>query len=86
MKTLDFNFRFNINRIAFVSQLNEELKKVMNKSEYPEEWMKVIVKDYTVQKRQFVFYLLECRRGSELFDVCNKRDVRRFQEDFNRLY
>jgi len=73
-----FNLRFNINKIDFNSKLNEDLKFKMEQVNFSEEWTNILEKDYSVNKRQFVFYVLDCRESSGLLDLCNMRDVGKF--------
>jgi predicted small metal-binding protein len=56
-----FNIRFNINEVEFVTRLNEHMKDALKRSSFYQELIEVITRDYQLSKRQFAFYLLDCR-------------------------
>lgn len=83
VKSVDFNFRFNINTIDFNSRLNEHISKLLRDSN--EDVTKAITRDYQVNKRQYAFYILDCTQ-QPLKDLCSRRDMRQIKEKMNAEY
>lgn len=81
-RPVKFNFRFNINTIEFNSRLNEHISLLLRESNFHEDYVPAITRDYQVNKRQYAFYLLDCTE-QPLKDQCNARDIGKFREAIN---
>jgi hypothetical protein len=55
----------------------------MRKKSYYQDVIPVLTKDYQVSKRQYAFYLLDCKRDSVLIDLCNSNAVGLMQKEVN---
>ena len=72
---VEFHVMFNINEINFCSRLNEDIHSKMETASYHTDITDAIIKDYKVSKRQYAFYLLDCREQSNIRHLCNRQDI-----------
>ena len=84
---VEFNLQFTVNAVNFNSRLNQDLQKKMKDSSYSSQIASAIKKDYVVSKRQYAFYILDCRQNeASMRALCNNNDIGKLQIQLNKDY
>lgn len=81
---VDYNINFNINKVDLVSRLNSHFHEVMLKKGRQEDLVAALRRDYSVSKRQYAIYLVDCY-DETLKELCAGADVGRMQSTINNM-
>ena len=82
---VSYNVAFNINQVEFVSRLNTQFHEALRTHAHYQDLVKMITKDYSVSKRQYAFYLLDCY-DETLRELCTKVDIGAMQVALNKEF
>jgi len=85
-KGVEFKVRFNINEVGFCSRLNQDFITTMDQANYHHDILEALTRDYQVSKRQYAFYLLDCRVEQGIRNLCNKQDINALRNEVNRQF